>query len=107
MKPKHTPGPWRIETENETGIPTISIRDGLNQQIATVNPYRLAWRDADAHLIAAAPDMLKALNKFAHDIEALKHSTDEADFPLELAEYSTTYLEPYLKQLIAKAKGGA
>lgn len=94
MKPKHTPGPWRIETENETGIPTISIRDGLNQQIATVNPYRLAWRDADARLIAAAPEMLEALERVAVMLSA--HNDSDYQFMLSL-----------IKPAIAKAKGGA
>lgn len=89
---KFTPGPWRIETENETGTPTISIRDGLNQQIATVNPYRLAWRDADAALIAAAPEMYEALEKLVNDW-------------MTGSEVITTEMVKSFQQTIAKARG--
>lgn len=93
MKTKHTPKPWRIETENETGNPTISIRDGLNQQIATVNPYRLAMRDADACLIAAAPELLDALLETLSCID--QHTDDPVIGPI---------IEGAM-QAIAKARG--
>lgn len=96
-KTKFTPGPWRIETENETGTPTISIRDGLNQQIATVNPYRLAWRDADARLIAAAPEMLEALESLVERCSHLKNLNGVQDIIAKQIDDA--------KAAIAKARG--
>lgn len=48
MEPKHTPKPWRVAGQNIYG----------NEQ----NGYICTWsgRLADAHLIAAAPDLLEA-----------------------------------------------
>ena len=54
---KHTPGPWLIDRNNKTNIfcigPCIAEEDG-----------GIPWLDvseADARLIAAAPDLLDAL----------------------------------------------
>lgn len=62
--PKHTPGPWTVEdrTERLAIFPTVG-----DAEIASIT-----WEDdededvalADAHLIAAAPDLLEALKAF-------------------------------------------
>ncbi len=57
---KHTPGPWK-----HTYMPRLSVIHGPNgEHVADTG----AWRDdehpemrANAHLIAAAPDLLEAL----------------------------------------------
>ena len=63
---KHTPGPW-FAFSDVCG--TRVVADGVGFE----PPYRLrpgSGKDpqqvADAHLIAAAPDMLDALEMFAH-----------------------------------------
>ena len=57
-KTQFTPEPWRVDSSsNDQGQRSIVIRDGLNQQIASINPYRIMWRDGDAALIAAAPEL--------------------------------------------------
>lgn len=58
---EHTPGPW-----------TVEAFDRLDKQIV-IGPYHIAWVDADdlsheeaaanARLIAAAPDLLAALQE--------------------------------------------
>ncbi len=116
--PKHTK--WKVESlvENDSIYPdSVGSPSGHSQTyIVDVENDRCIAITQDsemdfdsgietAHLIAAAPEMLEALEKIAHDIEALKHSTNEADFPLELAEYSTSYIEPLIASLIKKARG--
>ena len=62
---KHTPGPWK-----HTYMPRLSVIHGPNgEHVADTG----AWRDdehpemrANAHLIAAAPDLLEAL-ELLHD----------------------------------------
>lgn len=63
----HTPGPWRI-----AGKGTIRAGDGW---IASIH-----WRnrEANARLIAAAPDMLKALQQVEH------HADDAAGFMVDV-----------------------
>jgi hypothetical protein len=52
---KHTPGPWHLFPKNPL---CIEARDG---NVALVNLARSS--EADARLIAAAPDLLEALKK--------------------------------------------
>ena len=61
---QHTPGPWRITNKSSFGDPAgICSIDGLH--ITGVCGYGMldAQNDANASLIAAAPDMLSALKK--------------------------------------------
>lgn len=56
---KHTPGPWRVSYERGT----TQIRTANNESIMCDETY-YPWvpkNDADWHLIAAAPDLLEAL----------------------------------------------
>ena len=112
-KNQHTKGPWRV----------VAPKDGLNIEGHAVTAdlhtgrYVIAemrgpisfdedW--ANAHLIAAAPDMLEALELAVSTIEKdnpeirfLKEHTSDFNVP-------PTYLEqilPVLKKAIAKARG--
>lgn len=75
MKDSHTPGPWRVLPE-EAGVPYIRIRGtrlGLRFKIANVPApsYKGAEHieaeetQANASLIAAAPELLEALQLIA------------------------------------------
>jgi hypothetical protein len=87
--PRHTPGPWRAYCRD------ITYRDGawwpeeefLQWEVeGPPEPYgRGSYHQADAHLIAAAPDLLHALeralenNTLPPDITALaRHAIDKA-----------------------------
>ncbi len=70
--PTHTPGPWK---HGKTTMTRGKIYgDGL--LVATLDPPRLeeevAMKAADAHLIAAAPELLAALQTLVFD----PHDTD-------------------------------
>jgi len=56
MNTKHTPGPWRLRELIDS---TLAVYGSGEYDI--VFPKRNAPRDADALLIAAAPEMLEAL----------------------------------------------
>ena len=85
MDSKHTPGPWRpvnshpqnacIYVQDDDGHEVATLYGG--QDVGAAQDGDGVWsaqpiRDANAHLIAAAPDMLEAL----HDL--LTRPTDGA-----------------------------
>ena len=61
-KTKFTPGPW-LFSSYKSGTSVIVI-DGKEFGVATVNYPN---RDANAHLIAAAPDLYEALDNLEND----------------------------------------
>lgn len=94
-KLKFTPGPWKVDKvikpryDSDTGE---RLKDDLtvfiypdnpkkeNFNLAVVNSYCVAEHEANAHLIAAAPEMLEALEETRHTLEAVLEiiSQDEA-----------------------------
>lgn len=91
---KHTPGPWAIEKESESHSIVNRSFEGDEWCIAEV--YKQTdMAIANANLIAAAPDLLEALNKLLD--KAYKQNFNDA-YPeiVEAAELA-----------IAKARGEA
>lgn len=66
MNTKHTPGPWRFSFKT-TKTNNIGIYDQHGSLLATVDVHQIAnkqtmqRRSSDARLIAAAPELLEAL----------------------------------------------
>lgn len=58
-KTKHTPGPWKIQQEEKGS----SIRSEDSRLLGAI----AKCHDQDAHLIAAAPDLLEALQLLLSD----------------------------------------
>jgi hypothetical protein len=96
---KHTKGPWEV-TPNARGGFTIQSGDGLTVAI-TPAPWGFTTEDAariwekrqNPHLIAAAPDLLKALEQIA---AYPKTRADELD---------ASSMRDIARTAIAKAKG--
>ncbi len=92
----HTPGPWIVNGSTVTGGDPIDDRGNRYESpICTVsNSYRNRETDkANAHLIAAAPELLGML-------------TDCEDFFCDLADKGyPTPLHARVRTLIAKAEG--
>lgn len=71
---QHTPGPWKVEVKPAEFV--IRSREGIrvistSWHHSTRNPYPLEKEaEANAHLIAAAPDLLAALEiiLMTHDL---------------------------------------
>lgn len=57
---KNSPGPWRIE--RNCGHPHIEIWEGAKQRLAYMQDH-IAESEANARLIAAAPDLLCAMQE--------------------------------------------
>ena len=68
MKNAHTPGPWHSASKSETtwniGVYTDSGEEVAH--IAVKSALVAQRRNADARLIAAAPELLKALQRLTH-----------------------------------------
>lgn len=58
MSAQHTPGPWQVRTLENFGFNVVHYVGGDKFNIARVAK---AGNEADASLIAAAPDLLEAL----------------------------------------------
>ena len=62
MKTKHTPGPWKVEDRGQLNALTVHASDGLRIALIEYSNDRKI-DEADAGLIAAAPDLLAALKE--------------------------------------------
>ena len=83
----HTPGPW-----HDSGNPEYEIYKG-NNPIASVIPSFTAEDEANARLIAAAPEMFEVLSELLDTLEMSKgYGFDE--------EYEK------LRKVLAKVEGG-
>ena len=99
MSAAHTPGPWRLEPVNDRSINHLCPVDPNDLSLLTVvmqdeTPFAAVYNDADARLIAAAPELL----------EALKAICDEQD---ERQGYASIETYDRARAAIAKATGGA
>ena len=66
METKHTPGPWRMGTPGPNGCYTVGTERGLMTAMVahSINePDQAEQAEADAKLIAAAPDLLAELEE--------------------------------------------
>jgi hypothetical protein len=67
MSAQHTPGPWSLKPVEDRSIKHLCPVDGERMSLLTIvhqdeaPPFAAVYKDADAHLIAAAPDLLEAL----------------------------------------------
>ena len=84
---RHTPGPWVVTTDLRQDDEIIC--DMLNEQgyVAITKGQKLAnWRD-DAKLIAAAPDLLEALQELRDLMQGVIDGEYEPDFAtLQIAD---------------------
>src|ERR1700749_2267266 len=72
MNAKHTPGPWIIDCAGDMdGYSTVRVADGSENGRIETQPIATIYADADAHLIAAAPELLAALAELTGRVEGL------------------------------------
>ncbi len=70
---KHTPGPWTFVQGGSGNFPTWNVRIGSNL-ITLPFASSMDKLDADARLIAAAPDLLAALEVLARSFSAVAYA---------------------------------
>lgn len=110
---RHTPGPWDVRQESVCPEWSIVVATG-GRIVANVNsetgpdiPPLVSTkmpREANARLIAAAPEMLEALREVVTEDGAncLAYGTDTPAFRRRIAAINTI-----ARAAIAKAEGGA
>jgi hypothetical protein len=96
METKHTPGPWTAWDDDGTGtLPCVlsdKVNAGGNFYVAQCNVYE------DARLIAAAPDLLEALDGILNNLWKDRKRDVKRD-------YSLMVYEAQAKAAISKARG--
>jgi hypothetical protein len=105
MTTQHTPGLWEVGHDG-SGAPIITFEA---RDIATVEAY---YKDAEANarLIAAAPDLLEALQGYVAHIESCRAAWEEDGAERNtkmhgLAVALNNILGDRIKEAIAKATG--
>lgn len=102
---KHTPGPWRVGTPGPNGLYTVGTRQGLMTAMVAHSANHLAECEqtiADARLIAAAPELLDALqNILMHIGKGRENDVDWVCEPIHSDEIKAA------RAAIAKATGTA
>ncbi len=97
---KHTPGPWVLSTsaDDECEVEVVAPNSGWE----TVSPAPIS-SEANAHLIAAAPEMLDALESAEQFIQnGIELGYIAQPDPIDSASQTL----PKIKKAIAKAKDG-
>ena len=92
---ERTPGPWRF-TRDEIGKRTGTISKEDGSEVITNVEYWI--KDANARLIAAAPEMLEEL-EWAHSQLCPHPDWCDANHPVEWPKHNA------IRATIAKAKG--
>lgn len=103
---EHTPGPWRLSAESE-GYCRVEAGRGYYTGPFVDTGFEVTGftGEANARLIAAAPDLLAALEEIAHNWEIIDED-DDAIFNLS-SEFIEAWREAgeIANAAIAKAKG--
>lgn len=94
---QHTPGPWLIENGFSPRVYLVNSKHGAVGEIIFSDTRK--W--ADARLIAAAPDLLEALDQINM---AACYASEEAT---ETREAVLLHIGALARAAIAKATGGA
>lgn len=95
---EHTPAPWIMYDKDEYGTCSIAqVRDVTNLVIARTSTPVDGDEEANAHLIAAAPELLDALDDFISGASTGAITSDHDE--------TFEYLIKRSKRAIAKARG--
>jgi hypothetical protein len=68
MKTTHTPGPWEVASSDVTVIVSQRPNEPYKVTVAETMGYKIE-REANARLIAAAPDLLEALHDLLERVQ--------------------------------------
>ena len=78
MKPKHTPGPWKVEDDYTVVIPNKKYKLAPTR-VEILSGDSVAESSADARLIATSPELLTVLRHLANYCRNYLALDDEAE----------------------------
>jgi hypothetical protein len=93
VEPKHTPGPWFVDWDGKDVA--VFAKDNIGEPLLTLRSAKNLL-DKDANLVAAAPDLLLALERVEHALGLVFSKKPLRDMSETLAE---------ARAAIKKAKG--
>lgn len=101
---KHTPGPWAVNRYITSGNQSLGFhitgpRDGSVSPVCVGEDTGYGEIDANARLIAAAPDLLVALRSIVEEV-------DGPGRPFSSDSYLPSHLIQVARATITKAEGG-
>lgn len=99
---KHTPGPWRVDEGGTEMGGKFSINTASQYVAETIGGFEDGVQEANALLIAAAPDLLESLRAFVSPWDG--DSVEEIESQSGLA---TSVRIEQARAAIAKATGAA
>ncbi|MFY2945848.1 hypothetical protein ACOTJB_23805 [Achromobacter xylosoxidans] len=99
MTTNHTPGPWRYEAGRDGRPPYVIRRTEGGFVVVGMTADR---QEADARLIAAAPELLEALQKLL-DLQVAKKELEYLDKGIGTKTPNAAWLEA--RAAVAKARG--
>ena len=85
MESKHTPGPWRIGGKHSNGAVVIRGAEATSEVAIVLQNDQQHTADVNADLIAAAPDLLEALQGLLKRFESIAENACYYD------EYTDSY----------------
>jgi hypothetical protein len=104
---KHTPGPWRWTNEFRTRDNSIteSLIGHEGYGIMSCDGLPNSPKRANARLIAASPQMLKALRRIALEAEAVASILEEVGESVTGCKKRAQWIADWSREAIAKAEG--
>jgi hypothetical protein len=84
---KHTPGPWQLGFNRQTNRITIFDKHAVNVAYIQPGDKISEQAEADARLIAAAPQLLTALETALRELTQWQHlNPEDEDLPVVIDE---------------------
>lgn len=106
-KPKYTPGPWRNQGRCDVRQRCIVHEVGGGQRaIAEIYREALPEHDANARLIAAAPDLLAALRRIHAAFVSARNQAIANDAECIITLQTSGGAQYAAEDAIARAEGG-
>lgn len=110
MKTPHTPGPWNAHQPGFKGLVSGIVRDKQNRFVATAaSPATGEYNrdeneiDANARLIAAAPELLEQLQNFVDAIDIIAEGAESEPRKSIYKSIQTSLTYQRAKEAIQKA----
>ena len=97
---KHTPGPWEVTEDGEADFSGIATQSNWLMRIQQNGELSVQEEEANANLIAAAPELLAALEALEPHMDAI------VCYASTLPEFKPNLLVVNAQAAIRKAKGG-